>query len=175
MFVTAIVGAIWFLGMPAVNAVGAQLWVAGEDYLLLSIPLYILLGEILVHGGAADKMYQSLADWLGRLPGGLLHTNIGASALFSAVSGSSVATAATIATVVDYLVPYLSDPHKWSKEQIADFSNDGLYFLAFAGMGLKKPEYVALYRKLERPEGAWLATVDLIVARWEASGHQTRH
>ena len=99
MFVTAIVGAMWFLGMPALNAVGAQLWTAGEDYLLLSIPLYILLGEILVHGGAADKMYQSLADWLGRLPGGLLHTNIGASALFSAVSGSSVATAATIATV----------------------------------------------------------------------------
>src|ERR1041384_4196205 len=36
MFVTAIVGGIWFLGMPAVNAVGAQLWTAGEDYLLLS-------------------------------------------------------------------------------------------------------------------------------------------
>ena len=44
-------------------------------------------------------MYKSLADWLTPLPGGLLHTNIGASALFSAVSGSSVATAATIATV----------------------------------------------------------------------------
>jgi tripartite ATP-independent transporter DctM subunit len=44
-------------------------------------------------------MYKSLSDWLNRLPGGLLHTNIGASALFSAVSGSSVATAATISTV----------------------------------------------------------------------------
>ena len=52
-----------------------------------------------MRGGATDKMYQSLADWLNRLPGGLLHTNIGASALFSAVSGSSVATAATISTV----------------------------------------------------------------------------
>jgi tripartite ATP-independent transporter DctM subunit len=85
--------------MPAINAVGEQLWAAGEDYLLLSIPLYILLGEILMRGGATDKMYRSLADWLNRLPGGLLHTNIGASALFSAVSGSSVATAATISTV----------------------------------------------------------------------------
>ena len=83
----------------AINALGEQLWAAGEDYLLLSIPLYILLGEILVRGGATDKMYQSLADWLNFLPGGLLHTNIGASALFSAVSGSSVATAATISTV----------------------------------------------------------------------------
>jgi hypothetical protein len=50
-----------------------------------------------------------------------------------------------------------------------------LYFLAFAGIGLKRPEYLALYQKLERPEGAWLAFVDLIVGRFEASGHQTRH
>jgi C4-dicarboxylate transporter, DctM subunit len=90
---------VMYLGMPAVMTVGGQFWAANEDYVLLSIPLYILLGEILVRGGATDKMYQSLADWLNFLPGGLLHTNIGASALFSAVSGSSVATAATISTV----------------------------------------------------------------------------
>jgi hypothetical protein len=82
---------------------------------------------------------------------------------------------ATIGTVIDYLLPYLADPRKWSKEQIADFQNDSLYFLAFAGMGLKKPEYVALFRKLERPEGAWLCLVDLMVGRWEAAAHQTRH
>ncbi len=82
---------------------------------------------------------------------------------------------ATIGSVIDYLEPYLADPRKWSKEQIADFPNDGLYFLAFAGMGLKKPEYVAIFRKLERPEGAWLSLIDLIVARWENSAHQTRH
>ena len=99
MLVVGLVGALAHFGMPAFNALGEQLWAAGEDYLLLSIPLYILLGEILMRGGATDKMYQSLADWLKRLPGGLLHTNIGASALFSAVSGSSVATAATISTV----------------------------------------------------------------------------
>ena len=99
MFITAIVGGVLYLGMPAVLAVGGQFWAANEDYVLLSIPLYILLGEILVRGGATGKMYQSLADWLTFLPGGLLHTNIGASALFSAVSGSSVATAATISTV----------------------------------------------------------------------------
>ncbi len=99
MFVTGLVGSIVYFGPPAINAVGEQLWAAGEDYLLLSIPLYILLGEILMRGGATDKMYVSLSDWLNRLPGGLLHTNIGASALFSAVSGSSVATAATISTV----------------------------------------------------------------------------
>jgi hypothetical protein len=82
---------------------------------------------------------------------------------------------ATIGAVIDYLEPYLTDPRKWSKEQISEFPNDGLYFLAFAGMGLKKPEYVAVFRKLERPEGAWISLVDLIVARWENAGHQTRH
>eukprot|EP01041_Mallomonas_annulata_P027396 gene27396-48975_t len=44
-------------------------------------------------------MFGALAAWLGRLPGGLLHTNIGCSALFAATSGSSVATAATVGTV----------------------------------------------------------------------------
>ena len=82
---------------------------------------------------------------------------------------------ATLATVIDYLEPYLADPRKWSKEQISEFPADGLYFLAFAGMGLKKPEYVTLFRKLEKPEGAWLSLIDLIVSRWEASAHQTRH
>lgn len=82
---------------------------------------------------------------------------------------------ATLATVIDYLEPYLSNPGKWSKEQISEFPNDGLYFLAFAGMGLKKPQYVALYRKLERPETAWLSLMDLIVSRWENAAHQTRH
>jgi C4-dicarboxylate transporter, DctM subunit len=99
IFAVALLGAVLYLGTPIVNAFGNQLWGAMEDPILLSIPLYILVGEILVRGGATDKMYRSLSDWLTRLPGGLLHTNIGASALFSAVSGSSVATAATISTV----------------------------------------------------------------------------
>jgi hypothetical protein len=82
---------------------------------------------------------------------------------------------ATIGTVIDYLVPYLEDPHKWTKEQIDAVQTDGLSFLAFAGVGLKNPEYIALYHKLERPENAWLSLVDLLVGRWEAAGHQTRH
>jgi len=82
---------------------------------------------------------------------------------------------ASISTVINYLEPYLSDPRKWSREQVSDLETDGLYFLAFAGMGLKKPEYIALYQKLEHPDRAWLSVVDLLVGRWEAAGHQTRH
>jgi hypothetical protein len=82
---------------------------------------------------------------------------------------------ATMGTVIDYLEPYLTDPRKWQKEQISEYTNEGLYFLAFAGMGLKKPAYVATFRKLEKPEGAWLSLIDLVVGRWENAGHQTRH
>ncbi|MDO9710085.1 TRAP transporter large permease [Paracraurococcus lichenis] len=99
MFLTAVLGASLYLSPALVDALGTQLWASMEDYVLLSIPLYILLGEILVRSGSTDRLYRSLADWLNILPGGLLHTNIAASAIFSAVSGSSVATAATVATV----------------------------------------------------------------------------
>jgi hypothetical protein len=81
----------------------------------------------------------------------------------------------TIGTVINYLQPYLSDPRKWSREQETDLETGGLYFLAFAGMGLKKPEYIALYQKLERPDRPWLNLVDLVAGRWAAAGHQTRH
>lgn len=99
MFAVAALGAAIYLTPAMVNAAGMQFWSAMEDYTLLAIPLYILLGEILVRSGSTDRLYRSLADWLNPLPGGLLHTNIAASAIFSAVSGSSVATAATVATV----------------------------------------------------------------------------
>ena len=90
--------AIYFDGR-LLDVYGSQVWGAMEDSGRLAIPLYILLGEILVRCGSTERMYSSLAMWLNRLPGGLLHTNVGASALFSAISGSSVSTAATIATV----------------------------------------------------------------------------
>ncbi len=82
---------------------------------------------------------------------------------------------ATIGTAIDYLEPYLKDPRAWKKEQITEFANESPYFLAFAGMGLKKPEYVELFQKLEHPEGTWSSLLDLLIGRWEASGHQTRH
>ncbi len=61
--------------------------------------MFVLLGEILLRSGIAERMYGAMAQWLSWLPGGLMHSNIGACTLFSAVCGSSVATAATIGTV----------------------------------------------------------------------------
>jgi tripartite ATP-independent transporter DctM subunit len=78
---------------------GPVIWGVQNENILTAIPLFILLGEILLRSGIADKMYAALSLWVGRLPGGLLHTNIGCCALFAATSGSSIATAATIGTV----------------------------------------------------------------------------
>ena len=58
-----------------------------------------MLGEILLRAGIAERAYNAIAQWLSWLPGGLMHANIGACAMFAATSGSSVATAATIGTV----------------------------------------------------------------------------
>ena len=99
MFAISMLGAIFYLGTPAVMEYGTQYWGATNNFVLVAVPLFVLLGELLVRGGFTDRMYRSLSDWLNPLPGGLLHTNIGASAMFAAVSGSSVATAATIGTV----------------------------------------------------------------------------
>jgi hypothetical protein len=79
------------------------------------------------------------------------------------------------AGLIDSSIPDVSDPRKWTRDQFVDFQSDGVYFLAFSGVGLSRPDYIALYRKLERPDSGWLAVVDLLVSRWEAAGHQTRH
>ena len=88
-----------FSPMPLHLALGELAWLTGTNFLLTAIPLFILMGEILLRSGVADQMYGAMVRWLSWLPGGLMHSNIGASALFAATSGSSVATAATVGTV----------------------------------------------------------------------------
>lgn len=88
-----------FSDMPLYRAIGEISWSASTDFILLAIPLFVLLGEILLQAGIAKKTYTALDRWLSWLPGGLMHANIATSAMFAATSGSSVATAATITTV----------------------------------------------------------------------------
>jgi C4-dicarboxylate transporter, DctM subunit len=99
MAVVGIVGGIAAYGIPFMDSIAPVVWGVQNENVLTCIPLFVLLGELLLRSGIADRMYIALAAWLGRLPGGLLHTNIGCCALFAATSGSSVATAATVGTV----------------------------------------------------------------------------
>lgn len=97
-FLGLLVGSI-FSPIPLYRAIGEISWTASTDFILFAIPLFVLLGEILLQAGIAARTYRALDLWLSWLPGGLMHANIGTSAMFAATSGSSVATAATITTV----------------------------------------------------------------------------
>jgi tripartite ATP-independent transporter DctM subunit len=85
--------------LPLTRAIGELAWSTNNEFLMVAIPLFILLGEVLLRAGFAERMYAAMSLWLSWLPGGLMHANIGASTLFAATSGSSVATAATVGTV----------------------------------------------------------------------------
>ncbi|MEZ5936462.1 MAG: TRAP transporter large permease [Alphaproteobacteria bacterium] len=86
-------------GLAGLSAVGLVTWSSANSFTLTAIPLFILMAEILLQTGLASRLYRGLAHATSRLPGGLMQTNIVGCALFSAISGSSVATAASIGTV----------------------------------------------------------------------------
>jgi hypothetical protein len=86
-------------GLPLHRAMGEIAWSANSEVIIVAIPLFVLMGEILLRSGVAARMYDSAVQWMSWLPGGLMHSNIGACTIFAATSGSSAATAATIGTV----------------------------------------------------------------------------
>ena len=88
-----------FSPLPLHYAIAEIAWTVSNNFLLIAIPLFVLLGELLLRSGLATRMYSALVLWMPWLPGGLMHSNIAACAMFAATSGSSVATAATIGTV----------------------------------------------------------------------------
>ena len=93
-------GALYMnFGVGAFNALGLITWGTLDSFTLSAIPLFILMAELLVHSGISDVYYRGLAVLVRRLPGGLLQTNIAGCALFAAISGSSIATAASIGSV----------------------------------------------------------------------------
>ena len=79
----------------AVDAV----WNLLNSFTLSAIPLFIILGEIMLRSGVSQKIYTALTPLFQRIPGGLLHTNVAVCTLFGAVSGSSLSTAAAVGSV----------------------------------------------------------------------------
>ena len=93
---------------PFWNFIGEMIWAPSTNFVLVSVPLFLLMGEIMLRAGLSERLYRGLNIWMGRMPGGLLHTNVLASSVFSAVAGSSVATAATMGSVA---LPYFEKSH----------------------------------------------------------------
>jgi C4-dicarboxylate transporter, DctM subunit len=99
MGMLAVILSYQFSPLPLTRAIGELAWQTCNDPIILAVPLYILMGEILMRSGIAERMYEAMRQWLSWLPGGLMNANIGFCAVFSANSGSAVATAATIGTI----------------------------------------------------------------------------
>lgn len=78
---------------------GKVIWGSTTSLELVSLPLFILMSEILVSARLGRSLFSGLAPWVRRLPGGLLHVNVAGSTLFAAVSGSSAATTAIVGRV----------------------------------------------------------------------------
>lgn len=75
------------------------IWNVFNSFTLSAVPVFILLGEILLRSGASERAYAAFSPLFRRMPGGLLHTNIAVCTLFGAVSGSSLSTAAAVGSV----------------------------------------------------------------------------
>ena len=80
----------------ALTQIGLVLWDNGTNFVLVAVPLFILMGQLIFRSGLADHLFTLAQRLVGRLPGGLGVSTVAASAAFGAVTGSSVAAVATI-------------------------------------------------------------------------------
>ena len=94
--IVGLVGIVAFSNAPSGLIMATTFWGHSHSWALTALPLFILMGEILLRSRMSDDMFTGLVPWLSRAPGRLLHVNIFGCAIFAAVSGSSAATAATI-------------------------------------------------------------------------------
>ena len=101
-FAIAVPAIIYLLmqgGFPALNGLGLMSWGSMNTFALTAVPLFMFMADILSVSGLSNRIYNGLAKLVAPLPGGLLQTNIAGCAIFASVSGSSIATAASIGGV----------------------------------------------------------------------------
>jgi tripartite ATP-independent transporter DctM subunit len=97
--VSAVIYLLMQGGFEALNGLGLMSWGSTNNFALTYVPLFMFMAEILSASGLSGRIYNGLAKLVAPLPGGLLQTNIAGCAVFASVSGSSVATAASIGSV----------------------------------------------------------------------------
>lgn len=100
MAILGFVGTIYLIGLGgALGVVGMVPYDDMWSYTLSCVPMFVLMGAIIFHSGIARLLYTAAHKWLGHLPGGLGMATVVACGLFAAVSGSSLASAATMGNV----------------------------------------------------------------------------
>ena len=87
---------IIFQGFDALHVVAETFYAGLNDFTLVSIPMFVMMGAAIGSSPAGKDLYEALDRWLYRVPGGLVISNLGACALFAALTGSSPATCAAI-------------------------------------------------------------------------------
>ncbi len=85
-----------FDGWSSLSILADTLFGGLDEFALLSIPMFILMGAAIASSRAGSDLYEALERWLYKVPGGLLISNLGACSIFAALSGSSPATCAAI-------------------------------------------------------------------------------
>lgn len=99
MGVVGMVALYILMPQPQLTILADRSWTSVNTFTLTAIPTFVLMGSLLVRSGITSELFDALIRWFGRTPGGLAHATVGASAVFAAVSGSSLATAATLGSV----------------------------------------------------------------------------
>ena len=93
---SALIFMIGFDGWNSIAYIPETVFAGLDDFTLVSLPMFIIMGAAVASSRAGSDLYEALARWLHRVPGSLVISNIGACALFSALTGSSPATCAAI-------------------------------------------------------------------------------
>jgi len=100
MGVIGLLGMFYLIGaVPSLTSIGTTPYSTIASYSMSVVPLFILMGVFCFYAGLSQELYQTAYKWLGRLPGGLAIATIAACAGFAAVSGSSIASVATMGAV----------------------------------------------------------------------------
>jgi len=99
ILVPSILYLLMHAGLAGLKGVGLVSWGSMDSFTLSAIPLFILMAEILQESKLSQRVYRGLSILVAWMPGGLLQTNIAGCAIFAAISGSSVVTAASIGRV----------------------------------------------------------------------------
>jgi len=71
------------------SIIGATMYNAICSYPLSAVPLFMFMGQLVLHGGLSDRLYQGVSQWTRVIPGGLTHSNILSCSIFAAISGSA--------------------------------------------------------------------------------------
>jgi C4-dicarboxylate transporter DctM subunit len=97
--ITALVSILMFLGPGQFDLFGKMVFDSLNDFGLLAIPLFVLMGNLFGGSGASRQLFEAGEAWLSRIRGGLAMSSVAASTMFAALTGSSPATAAAIGRV----------------------------------------------------------------------------